>query len=156
MKPIALTLALVFALFGCDNSEPTTAAPAVPVAAPAPAVDMTPATPVELEYTTRIEPNGPDKSTIIWTARVPTGGWSMTTDSVLIEDDMGKMWARVWVTIESPDPNATVTQAFETLTGMHEADKPVEKTEFSVRRMIKGEIPPFAPLYAIVKSDPRW
>lgn len=110
--------------------------------------------PAKLEYDYKIEPTG-EKSTVTWTAKVPTGGWTMTTDQVLVEETMGSVWARIYVTIEAPNPSEMVTHGFQTLTGKHDADKKVDKVELSVRRKTQGDDPGLKPMYAVVKTDPR-
>ena len=49
-----------------------------------------------------------------------------------------------------------VTQGFQTLTGKFEADKKINRVEFSVRRKVKGEKYDFQPMYSIVKTGPDW
>lgn len=106
----------------------------------------------ELEYDTRIEPAG-DKSTIHWSVKVPTGGWTMTLDQPpLIEERNTLVWARVYITVEAPNPSDMVTQAFTTLTGSFQADRKVDRVELSARRKTKGVETGFAPAYSVVKT----
>ena len=131
--------------------------PAAPPAASSPeppAVADAPVTPAyQPVYTIEIKPSAadPKKSTVTWTAHVNTGGWTLTTDRVLVEDSMGTTVARVYAILESPGPNDIVAQAFQTLTGTHDADRKVDSAELSIKRTAKGVDTGFAPLYSIVK-----
>jgi hypothetical protein len=147
----------VFVFAGCDESESTSTRKDAPPSAPAaPEPPKNDAAKAELTYDTRIETSG-EKSTVYWTAKVPTGGWTMTTDQKpSVEERNTLWWVRVWVTIEAPNPNDMVTQAFETLEGKFEADRKINRVEFSVRRKVKGQESQWAPLYSVVKTGPDW
>ncbi len=109
---------------------------------------------VKIEYDTKIETVG-EKSTVYWTAKVPTGGWTMTLDQKpLVEERNTLWWVRVSATLEAPASGDMVTQGFQTLTGKFEADKKINRVEFSVRRKVKGEKYDFQPMYSIVKTGP--
>ncbi len=115
-------------------------------------------TPVEakIEYDTKIE-NVNGKSIVSWTAKVPTGGWTMTTDSApLVEERNTLWWVRVYVTLQAPDPKEMVAQGFQTLTGKFEADRKINRVEFSVRRTVKGDTSDLKPGYVVVKTGPDW
>ena len=154
-----LTLIACAAMFclGCDDGQSEPAA-ATPPSSPT-AAEQPPATPpandyanAQIAYDTRIETKD-GKSTVYWTATVPTGGWTMQTDQPpLVEESNTLWWARVYVTLTAPGPNDAVTQAVETLEGKYEADRKIDRVEFSVRRKVKGVEPAFAPLYQVVKT----
>jgi hypothetical protein len=141
-------------ILGCDQSS-TTPVTSDPATQP-PATDLPPApkaSEVKVEYDTRIETIG-EKSTVHWSARVPTGGWTMTLDQPpLVEERNALVWARVYVTIEAPGTDEIVTQAFETLEGRHEANRKVDRVELSARRKVRGQASDFAPAYVVVRKD---
>lgn len=142
-------------LLGCDQSDPVSTSQPAPAAPKAPAAPE-PIVEAKLEYDTRIETVG-DKSTVYWTVKVPTGGYTMTTDSPpLVEERNTLWWVRVYATVEAPNPKDMVTQAFETLSGKFEADKKINRVEFSVRRKVKGVESPWAPMYSVVKTGPDY
>ncbi len=145
-------LALCFA--GCD--KPAAPAPAAPAAAEAPATVAQPEVPrFEPQYAVAIEESktDPKQYAVTWSARVNTGGWAMKTDSVLVEEYNGMMACRIWVTLEQPNPSATVTQGFETVAGKHDAGTTkIERVEFSVRRNVQGVKYDFPATYSVVKS----
>lgn len=159
MRLSVVTACAALSLLGCDPSDSTTVTNNRSTTSPAPTPPQAPAAPkpiveAELEYGTRIETKD-GKSTVYWTAKVPTGGYTMTTDQPpLVEERNTLWWARVYVTIEAPNPKDTVAQAFETLSGKFEADRKIDRVEFSVRRKVKGVESPWAPLYQIVKTGP--
>lgn len=138
------SLALLAVLVGCDN-EPvaTPATPAAPAnpSAPAAAANYKP------DYTLTLADN-----TVTWSAVVNTGGWTMTTDQVLVEDSMGKTSARIYITLEQPGPDEITTQALETLEDKHTADRKLDSAELSVRRKIRNQDTTGAALYSIVKT----
>jgi hypothetical protein len=146
---------------GCDDkpAAPTTSpkdnAPAMaPAPAPAPSA-MTEKNMFQPKYSVAIEESNtdPKQYTVTWSARVNTGGWTMTTDKVLIEEHMGAMAARIYVTLEQPSPSDTVTQAFETITGKHDSGTTrIQRVEFSVRRTTRGAKYDSQPGYGVVKS----
>lgn len=147
-----LLLAAALTLIACEKE---------PAASPAPATPQTPAAPEwqrapEPTYDAAIEviSEDPPKYAATWSATVSTGGWTMTTESVLVEPPSfgDGMVARVSVILEEPGPGETVTQALETLTGRHEADQPITQIEFSVKRTVRGDTSPWAPLYKVVKN----
>ena len=73
---------------------------------------------------------------VAWSVRVRTGGFTLTTDRVVVVD--GTM-LRVFATLETPAPNAIVAQAFATLTGESNVGEPsVATAELSVRRVERG------------------
>jgi hypothetical protein len=148
---------LMLLFLGCDDepTPPVSGQPAAP-AAQAPAKPPLPEVPaIEPEYAIAIEEStsDPKQYTVTWSAKVPTGGWTMKTDNVLVEEYMGKMAARIYVTLEQPNPSDTVTQAVETVTGKHEAGTvKIERVEFSVRRHVRGIKYDSPALYSVVKS----
>lgn len=135
---------------GCKEEAPPAGGQAAP--APAPAQPSAPAAPAaEPEYTIAIEREG-EAYVVVWTATVPTGGWSMTAESVLVEEVMGKRTARVYSVLEAPAPDEMVSQAVESLTVRHPAGtEPVVAGELSIKRTVKGPAPMWAPLYSVVK-----
>jgi len=147
-------LALAFTLTACEKepaATPATTTPQTP-AAPAPEWQRAP----EPTYDAAIEviSEDPPKYAATWSCAVNTGGWTMTTESVLVEAPSfgdGKI-ARVYVILEEPGPGEVVTQAEETLTGRHEADEPITQVEFSVKRTVRGDTSPWAPMYSVVKK----
>lgn len=144
------------ALFVSACDEKPEPAASVPTPSEPIVVAPEPAPEVKIEYDTKIE-TADGKSTVYWTAKVPTGGWTMTTDQAPLVEESGTLWwVRVWVTLEAPDPKDMVTQGFETLTGKYEADRKIDRVEFSVRRKVKGVKYDFAPLYGVVKRGVDW
>ena len=159
LRAIALLACALVAnlVVGCGEGDTAAApAPAPPAAVspePIPAADA-PVTPVyQPVYTLEIKPSAadPNKSTVTWSAYVNTGGWTLTTDKVLVEDSMGATVARVYAILQSPGPDDMVAQAFQTLTGTHDADRKVDKAELSIKRTSKGDDTGFTPVYSIVK-----
>lgn len=55
----------------------------------------------------------PTPGHVEWTARVNTGGWKLTTDRIVVEAGVAKVYA----TLERPLPGEMVGQAFTTLKG---------------------------------------
>ena len=153
MKTFArLTLICVsFGILGCNDAPPPS-----PVAAPAQPAPPAPQIPdVKPEYTLEISSTDstPKTYTVTWTARVNTGGWTMKTDQVLVEDSMGATAARIYAILEQPGPDTIVTQAVETLTAKHEAgERKIDKAELSIKRMVRGANTDFPALYSIVKE----
>lgn len=150
--PFAAALCLI----ACEKSPE-----APPQTQGVPPASQTPAQPewqraLEPTYDAAIEviSEDPPKYAATWTATVNTGGWTMTTESVLVEPPSfgDGMVARVYVILEEPGPGETVTQALETLTGRHETDLPITQIEFSVKRTVRGDTSPWAPLYSVVKN----
>lgn len=156
LKSIACLLSLLLLHAGCDETPtsppvPSTAAP-VAAATPAPSAAMPEYKP---EYTLAIEESTatPKTYTVTWSAKVNTGGWTMKTDRVLIEELNGANAARVWVILEQPGPSDMTTQAIETLTGKHDAGTTkIERAEFSVKRVVRGASTEFPSMYAVVKT----
>jgi hypothetical protein len=147
-RPLAALL-LCIMLTGCGDDSPEQ--PAAATAPPAPAPQPLPAPDVKLEYTLEFSTDAKSNS-VTWTARVPTGGWKLTTDKVLVEDDLGKTSARIWAILEQPAPDEMTTQAFETLTGTHNAGATkLDKAELSIKRIVRGQKYDTPALYAIVK-----
>lgn len=66
---------------------------------------------------------------VTFTAKVPTGGWRLTTDRVVLEGTA----AQVFATLDPPDEGEMVTQAFATLTGEGKTAKAAESAELYVR-----------------------
>jgi hypothetical protein len=159
-KLTLLIVGLCLGTVACQEEENKPVAPP-PAPAPAPAAAATSAQPaapempqLKMNYAIEVVSNDAGDSIVRWSAPVPTGGWRLITDSVLVEDAMGdKKVARVWATLEQPNPSEMVTQAFTTVTGEHNAGKTkIDKTELSIRRTTRGVKSDFAPTYAVVKS----
>ena len=145
-------LALALTLTACEKEPAATPAPSTPQTPAAPEWQRAP----EPTYDAAIEviSEDPPRYAATWSATVNTGGWTMTTESVLVEAPSfgeGKI-ARIYVILEEPGPGEVVTQAEETLTGRHEADEPITQIEFSVKRTVRGDTSPWAPMYNVVKK----
>lgn len=138
---------------GCDDKPAT--APQAEAAADKPAAAAEKPKLIDVQYGLEVTPpaaEGQD-GTATWSIIVPTGGWKMTTDSVLVEDWRNAPAVRVYVTLEQPGAGEMVTQALETLTDK-KSGKDVTKAEFSVRQKIRGVESPWAPMYKVVKTVP--
>jgi hypothetical protein len=139
-----LILVLLAGLAGCEEpaqspEPPPQATPDAKPAAKGPSVEELQQ--IRPDYSIEIvtKESDPPQYEVVWTAKVPTGGWTMTTDSALVEDSMGKTSARIYVTLEQPGPDEMTTQAQETVTGRHDAGTTkVDKAELHVRRHIRG------------------
>jgi hypothetical protein len=84
---------------------------------------------------------------------VNTTGWTMKTDSVLVEEHNGAMAARIWVTLEEPNPADKVTEEMTDVTGTHNAGATkIGRVEFSVRRNVRGVKYTSPNLYSVVKT----
>jgi hypothetical protein len=152
MSFVVVTL-LAFCLAACDDK------PATP--APTPAADQKPKTdppqkpPYKPEYAIAIEESKPDPKqyTVTWKAKVNSEGWTMKTDSVLVEEHNGAMACRIWVTLEEPNPSETVKETMTEVTGKHDAGTTkIERVEFSVRQNIRGVKYLSPNMYSVVKS----
>jgi len=152
-----LLLAAALALTACEKSETPPTTDGIPPASQTPVAPEWQRAP-EPTYDAAIEviSEDPPKYAATWSATVNTGGWKMTTESVLVEPPSfgDGMIARVYVILEEPGPGETATQALETLTGRHEADQPITQIELSVKRTVRGDTSPWAPLYSVVKNVP--
>jgi hypothetical protein len=157
MKPILpLLLAISLCSFGCDDKPVSTPPPATPVAPAAPVAQAAPEAPqFEPEYTIAIEESTTDPKTytVTWAAKVNSDGWTLKTESVLVEEHNAAMACRIWATLEQPGPADKVTPEPQTVTGKHDAGEvKIERVELSVRRITRGEKTEFAPLYSVVKT----
>lgn len=156
-KTLLSVLVLSLIPFGCEKSaetpEPT---PGVPPAQQVPEASAPVVPPYEPEYTFEfVTAEGAEAPTgVKWTALVNTGGWTMTTESVLVEPPQygDGMNARVYIILEQPAPGETVTQAMETLTGTHDAAQPITHGEFSVKRKVRGDTSGFDGYYSVIKT----
>ena len=158
---LQLAIVLVLGVFGCEAPTPPSGPPIPEVNASEPAASTPIANPpprpaYQPEYTLTIEPNASGAGSVVkWTAFVNSGGWTMATDKVLVEDSMGATVARVYIILEEPGPDEMVTQALETLRGEHATEQVVTKAELSVKRNTRGaDTGGFAALYSIVKTAP--
>lgn len=88
-----------------------------------------------------------------WSVRVNTGGWTMKTDHVLVEEINQKSTAQIFLILEQPGDDEMVTQAFETLSARHDAPN-LQAAELLVKRVIRGDDSTSASTYAIVKRAP--
>lgn len=123
-------------LAGCATAAPT-ARPAV--GAPPFAVELKP-----------VADGGPGR-VVAWSARVRTGGFTLTTDRVVVDGAT----IRVFATLESPAPDAIVAQAFATLGGESNVGDPrVTTAELSVRRVARGTAADLA-TYDVVATAAR-
>lgn len=155
LTPIVAALALTLA--ACEKSpeapQPTPGVPPVSDA-PTPAAPETPA--YEPTYTLEfVTPEGADAPTgVQWTALVNTGGWTMTTESVLVEPPQyGEgMNVRIYAILERPGAGETVTQALETLTGTHDAAQPITHAELSIKLKGRDDPADWQRYYAVVKT----
>lgn len=141
-------------LAGCGEEQvaDTPAPPATPAAKPAAAPAAQPE--FKPEYGLEIIATGtPKKYSVKWTAKVNTGGYKLKTDSVLVEDMMGKQTARIYSILEQPGPDEMVTQAAETVEATYDAgDKLIEAAELSIKRETRGAKTDFPALYVVVKK----
>lgn len=150
---LVLTVCMGIAAVGCEEKAP----PPAPTASsqPAPEAAAKPARPAfNPEYSVRVEVSDsePVKYAAVWEAKVNSGGWKFVTDSVLLEDMLGKQTARVYTILEEPGADEAVTMAMETVTRRYESDKPIEEAELSVKRVVRGVKYDFQPLYSVVKT----
>lgn len=107
----------------------------------------------EPEYKVWIEKSAddPPKYTVIWSATVNSGGWKLTQESVLVEDRLGKMEARIYAVVHEPQPDEVVTEAEETLTDRYDAGTTeVRLAELSMKHTVKDSKPTYAQLFGIV------
>lgn len=105
-------------------------------------------------YTLELVPDAsnPPHMIVKWSAKVNTGGWSLKTESVLVEESMQKRIARVYAILESPGPEEIVTQSIETLSGSHDAGAvQVDGAELSIKRVTRGDKSGYLPMYVIVQ-----
>lgn len=153
MKPMhTFALLAILSAVGCDNSS--SSAPAAPTVKSEPQYRV-PAIP-KLDYAVKVKTSAttPKTYAAVWSITVPTSGWKLATDSVLVEESMGVTSARVWATLEQPHPSEPVTQTPETLTGEHDAgEQQVDKVELSIRVMPRGFKLLAPPLYEVVKHE---
>ncbi len=91
-------------------------------------------------------------SVVTWTAKVPTGGWTMKTEAVLVEETFGKLAARIYIIIEQPNPEEVVTQAEETLKGEVKDKRKIERLEFSTKVYARGIDDPERASYGVMKA----
>ncbi len=155
---IIVVVGALISVTGCDKSQEQDAA--LPPSNDTNAgssltnpLDLQPTQP-RPEFTLAIEKSadGPPQYSVVWTARVNTGGWKMTTESVLVEDMMGKMTARVYVVVHEPQPGDIVTQAQETLTGRHDAGTTeIQQAELSAKHTVRDSKPTFPQMYSVEK-----
>lgn len=146
---------LVLLLCGCgDGGKPTVTAtdktPAPPAPAPAKKT-LVRVTPV-YDATLVTGEGEANPSVVTWSAKVPTSGWKMTTESVLVEDSFGKTSARVWVVLEQPGPDENVDAGEQTLTGEHKDPKKIDLVEFSAKVAVRGVDDPKRTLYRVEKK----
>lgn len=151
--PLIALAALALFPLACEKAPEAPPTTTAPPAEAAPAWQKAP----EPTYDAAIEviSEDPPRYAATWSATVNTGGWTMTVESVLVEgasNRLDSMVARVYVILEEPGPGETVTQAQETLTGRHETDQPIDQIELSVKRTVRGDTSPWAPMYSIVKN----
>lgn len=158
-KTLFFIVCLLMSVIGCkDDSEataPAGAEAAGEASAPAAAVRQAEKPRVEPEYTIAINPEGtPAKYIVSWGAKVPTGGWTFTTDSVQVEERHRELrMASVYVTLEEPGAGDVATQAEATVTGQHDAGElKVDGAQLHVRRRVRGVKSEFAELYGNVKN----
>jgi hypothetical protein len=155
---IIIVIGALISVIGCDKPQGQDAAPPPSTNANAGSsltnpLDLQPTHP-RPEFTLAIEKSAsePPQSSVVWTARVNTGGWKMTTESVLVEDMMGKMTARVYVMVHEPQPGDIVTQAQETLTGRHDAGTTeIQQAELSAKHTVRDSKPTNPQLYSVEK-----
>lgn len=121
-----------------------------PAAPPAPKKELVRVKPV-YDVTLKTGEGEADPSVVTWTAKVPTSGWKMTTESVLVEETTGKMAARVWVILEQPGPDEQVTAKEETLTGEATDKRKIERVEFSAKVAVRGIDDPKRAYYVVEK-----
>jgi len=142
-------------LVGCSDDAPPAVAPPTNQASPAAAPPVVIVPDIKPQYTLGIiaSENAPKNYTVKWTAQVNTGGWTMKTDQVLVEDMMGKLTARIYAILEKPAAGEMVTQAVETLTGEYDAgEKAIEQVELSIKTNVRGVKSDFPALYSVVKT----
>lgn len=159
-KNLCVAALVLLAFGGCDSETETPAASTTSTTStPGPANEPAQAAPAyKPTYTVEIQTmeSDPPQYRVVWTAEVNTGGWKMTTESVLVEDSMGVTSARIFAILEQPGPSETVTEAMETVTGTHDAGtQQVDQAELSIKRIVRGVEYDFPPLYVIVKQGNR-
>ena len=158
MNRIFPVFMLLLIFTACEKQEPPPADrppsnAAAPATSVAPNLDLQPthATPT---YTVAIEESATEPPTysVVWTARVDTSGWKITTESVLVEEDLGKSVARVFTIVHEPQPGDTVTTTPETLTARYDAGtKLVEKAELNAKHTVRDSKPTYPQLYSVVQ-----
>jgi len=159
MRIIVPTVLVVLVLTGCEKEAPPAAGPAA--AAPAgakpsaPNLDLQPTHARPTEYTVAIEKSATEPPTysVVWTAKVDSSGWKITTESVLVEDDgLGKTVARVYTVLHEPRPDDSISATPEVLTARYDAgEKVVEKAELSAKHTVRDSKPTYPQMYTIVK-----
>lgn len=156
MNKLTLPLiALALTLTACEKEPAASPAPATPEAPAAPAPEWQRAPEPTYDAAIEVISEDPPKYAATWSCAVNTGGWTMTVESVLVEGASNKLdstIARVYIILEEPGPGEVVTQAQETLTGRHETDQPIDQIELSVKRTVRGDTSPWAPMYNVVKN----
>lgn len=148
---------IVAGLVGCEKEETKPAAPPAKegpwqLAEPVQQVDIK----AKLDYSLEIKPDSsnPPKYIVKWTVTAPTGGWKLTTDSARVEEKHRELtMASIYVTLEEPKSDETVTQAVTTISGEYDAgEQPVNGAELFVRRRVKGIVPTYAESYGQMKA----
>lgn len=154
--PTGFVVVSLFAicLSACDD-KPAATPPPVPAADQKPKTDPPKKPRYNPEYAIAIEESktDPKQYTVTWKAKVNSQGWTMKTDSVLVEEYNGAMAARIYVTLEEPNPSETVKEEMTEVTGQHDAKTTkIERVEFSVRRNVRGVNYTSPNLYSVVKA----
>jgi hypothetical protein len=126
---------------------------------PAPHAAVSPPLPIQPEikpvYTLDIvaSEGSPKQYKVKWTAQVNTGGWTLKTERVLIEEDLRKQVARVYAILEKPAAGEMTTQAVEIVTGEHDAgEQLIERAELHIKQVTRGDTGAITGYYVKVKT----
>lgn len=145
-------------VFGCDErkqSEQKVEAMPKAYAPPSPDEkhDWQPTHP-EPEYTLAIEKSdaNPPTYSVVWTAKVDSSGWTMATESVLVEESMRSWGARAYILLSEPGPHEKVKMEPEVLTGRHDCGtQVVHLAELSAKHTVLDSKPTYRQMYVVVK-----
>lgn len=161
---ISIAFLLLIGIAGCDDQRGTAAtsatsptSPTSPTSAerapkPASNLDLQPTHP-QPEYTLAIAKSetAPATYTVVWSVRVDSSGWKLTTEQVLIEDYLGGNIARVTIIVHEPQPGDSVTEGFQTLYGRHDAGiTQIQRAELTAKHTVRDSKPKYPQLYSVV------
>jgi len=161
LLPLVITALITTA--GCEERKASESR-----SSPAPTSETAPApsrpTPDELKdwqpthpapkYTLDIEKSDTDPPTysVVWTATVDSGGWRMTTESVLVEENNRSIEARVYIVLHEPPPGEAVTVSPEVLTGRHDnKTEVIHLAELTAKHTVRDSNPTFPQLFTVVQ-----
>lgn len=158
-KLILIVCVALIGVAGCDDrKQPAQKAdtPQSATARPTPddLKDWQPKHPTP-QYSLAIEKSDTEPPTysVVWTAKVDSSGWKMTTESVLVEESMRSWGARAYVIVHEPGPHEKITMEPEVLTGRHDCGtQVVHLAELSVKHTVLDSKPTYPQMYAVVKQ----